>query len=84
MKQFFLKSKNILIQLVLQLQRSCSSHEFHGMQLAGANDDPNSYWQTKVYFNETLPASRGFSKCLLDEAAEGATWMDHWQRELNS
>lgn len=54
-----------------------------GMQIIGENDEPDSYWKTKVYFNDTLPKSRGFSTdCMLDEADEGVSWINHWTREL--
>lgn len=54
----------------------------------GPNDDPNLYWQTKVYFNETLPKERGFSTtCILDELndvpeEDKPTWIEHWTREI--
>ena len=57
--------------------------DINKMKITGLNNEADSYWKTKIYFNETLPVSRGFStECLLDDAAEGATYMDYWTREL--
>ena len=61
--------------------------DFEGMQIPEKNADGSfngdSYWKTKVYFNETLPAARGFdTTCLLAEADGEMTWMEHWQSDL--
>lgn len=58
--------------------------DYSGMQeVDWKTDEPNSYWKTKVYFNETLPAERGFdTTCLLEESDGTMTWVEFWTREL--
>jgi hypothetical protein len=57
--------------------------DFDGMQVPGENDEPNSYWKTKVYFNETLPKERGFDTvCPLEESDGTMTWVEFWTHEL--
>lgn len=68
------------IEYVHEVKRELA---FDGMAVPGENDAPNSYWQTKVYFNETLPAERGFdTTCLLTESDGEMSWMEFWTREL--
>ena len=56
--------------------------DYDGMQEPGPDDAPNSYWNTKVYFNETLPAERGFDTvCPLEESDGTMTWIEFWTRE---
>ena len=47
-----------------------------------SSDEPDMYWKTKVYFNETLPASRGFdTTCGLLEYDGDLSWIDYWVRD---
>ena len=56
--------------------------DFEGMQVPGHDDAPNSYWNTKVYFNETLPKERGFDTvCPLEESDGVMTWLEFWTHD---
>lgn len=72
------------IQYVYETKRAIDSE---GMLVREEGDEPgtlgnNTYWKTKEYFNETLPAERGFATtCLLEDANGTETWMEYWLRD---
>lgn len=72
------------IQYVYEAKRFIDTE---GMLVREEGSEPgtlgnDSYWKTKEYFNETLPAERGFdTTCVLDTANGTETWMEYWVRE---
>ena len=82
LKDHFASEYNI--QFVYETKRAIDSE---GMLVREEGEEPgtlghNTYWKTKEYFNETLPAERGFdTTCLLEDANGTDTWMEYWLRD---